>query len=738
MHYGPFFFTNTTGKTTVETVPPGMPIGQREALSPGDLDGVIRLYDERPEFTIITTNPMGLRVTVDAQTFTGPRSVNWVPGSMHEVTVETQVDGDSRYLFGRWSDDGEQTHMFEASLDTTVLTASFIEQTRIPADVFPADGGTVEITPVVADGFYTARSEVTITAMPAPGFFFVGWFGFTFRGIHGDASNPAVFTNNSAGTDYTAFFVTQSPLIIDTNISATRVEVNGMLSSLPTGFSFAPDTPVTIGPPPSVQTVPGGSTRFLLQSWSDGGAPTHDIVIPPEGAVIAADFQTQHLLTTAASPPDRGSVFVSPNAVDGYYNEGDQVTIAEAANDDLQFLIWLGDLSGFESPQTLVMGEQRDVTAFLGISQALESGRPVSVKFPEVASPTLFTDARAYWIRVPEGATELEIVYDNNTAGVDIDRFVLKDFFPFLTSEGVVVDHAATGFSGDETILVRPTSDPLLRAGVYFIAFGVLTPGTESNGRLTATVKGGDPFPAIDLSQSAFTFMIENAGAGDLNVLLNSDQPWLHVTPNQGTSTVEDGTEVTVSIDSTGLPPGTYDGAIGLLQVDSLPDLKGARLKAEPVSVPVTLVIVSSNPAINAGGVVNAASGGPTVVPGGVASIFGVNLAGGTQLASSTPLPTSLGGVQVTVNGIPAPIFFVSAFQINFQIPFDGLTNGSLTIVVIRDGVASSGEEVAVAEFAPGLFVVPQTSPNQALPIIQRFPDFSTISPANPAKAGVY
>jgi len=464
--------------------------------------------------------------------------------------------------------------------------------------------------------------------------------------------------------------------------------------------------------------------------------------------MIAADFQTQHLLTTAASPPDRGSVFVSPNAIDGYYNEEDQVTIAEAANDDSQFLIWLGDLSGFESPQTLVMGEQRDVAAFLGISQALESGRPVSVKFPEVVSPTLFTDARAYSIRVPEGATELEIVYDNNTAGVDIDLFVLKDFFPFLTSEGVVVDHAATGFSGDETILVRPTSDPSLRAGVYFIAFGVLTPGTKSNGRLTATVKGGDPFPAIDLSQSAFTFttdngnpapqtfMIENAGAGDLNVLLNSDQPWLHVTPNQGTSTVEDGTEVTVSIDSTGLPPGTYDGAIGILQVDSLPDLKGARLKAESVSVPVTLIIVSSNPAINAGGVVNAASGGPTVVPGGVASIFGANVAGGTQLASGTPLPTSLGGVQVTVNGIPAPIFFVSAFQINFQIPFDVLTNGSLTIVVIRDGVASSGEEVAVAEFAPGVFVVPQTSPNQALPIIQRFPDFSTISPANPAKAG--
>ena len=270
----------------------------------------------------------------------------------------------------------------------------------------------------------------------------------------------------------------------------------------------------------------------------------------------------------------------------------------------------------------------------------------------------------------------------------------------------------------------------------------------ESNGRLTATVTGGGPFPEVEISKPAFTFttdngspepqtfVIDNAGAGELNVLINSDRPWLHVTPNQGTAMGEEGTEVTVSIDSTGLPPGTYEGNVGILQVDSLPALNKARPKAEPLSVPVTLVIIPSGPTINAGGVVNAASGGPVVVPGGVASIFGVNLAGGTELATGTPLPTSLGGVQVTVNGIPAPIFFVSALQINFQIPFGVPTSGSLTIVVTRDGVDSPGEQVTVAEFAPGVFVVPQAPPNPALPIIQRFPDFSTISPTNPAKAG--
>ena len=341
MHYGPFFFTNRAGATTVETIPPGMPIGQRQALSPGDIDGVIRLYEEQPERTVVTTNPAGLRITVDGETFTAPRSFNWIPGSMHEVSVETQVDGDTRYLFGRWSDDGEQTHMYEASLDTTVLTASFIEQYRILTEVTPANGGSIEITPVAADGFHTARSEVGISATPAQGFFFAGWFGFTFRGIHGDASNPAVFTNNSGGSIYNAFFVTDPPLILDTNVPATRVDVDGVLRSLPAAISFPPGTTVTIGPPPFIQTC-RRQHALPASGLERRGAPTRDLVIPAEGDVITADFQVQHLLTTAASPPTRGSVFVSPNRFDGYYNEGDQVTIAGAPNDDSQFLLWFG------------------------------------------------------------------------------------------------------------------------------------------------------------------------------------------------------------------------------------------------------------------------------------------------------------------------------------------------------------------------------------------------------------
>lgn len=86
-------------------------------------------------------------------------------------------------------------------------------------------------------------------------------------------------------------------------------------------------------------------------------------------------------------------------------------------------------------------------------------------------------------------------------------------------------------------------------------------------------------------------------------------------------------------------------------------------------------VVCGQRPIISPGGVVNAASyttGGPSgkaVAVGSIVSIFGRNLATTTQSASSFPLPTALAGTSVTVNGIAAPIFFVSPNQINLQLP---------------------------------------------------------------------
>jgi len=88
-------------------------------------------------------------------------------------------------------------------------------------------------------------------------------------------------------------------------------------------------------------------------------------------------------------------------------------------------------------------------------------------------------------------------------------------------------------------------------------------------------------------------------------------------------------------------------------------------------------ILAAQKPIISPSGVVNAASyatsrtylGNQYLSGGSIASIFGTNLAASAQEASVVPLPVSLAGTSVTVNGIEAPLFFVSPSQINFQVP---------------------------------------------------------------------
>ena len=109
-----------------------------------------------------------------------------------------------------------------------------------------------------------------------------------------------------------------------------------------------------------------------------------------------------------------------------------------------------------------------------------------------------------------------------------------------------------------------------------------------------------------------------------------------------------------------------------------------------------------------------------------------MNLADGVQIAADVPLPLALGGAAVQVDGHNAPLFFVSPAQINFQVPFEVRTNATVEVVVIRNKVESPPVTVPVADYAPGVFVNPNTSE----PVIQRHPDGALITAANPAQSG--
>ena len=120
-------------------------------------------------------------------------------------------------------------------------------------------------------------------------------------------------------------------------------------------------------------------------------------------------------------------------------------------------------------------------------------------------------------------------------------------------------------------------------------------------------------------------------------------------------------------------------------------------------------LLLAQQPLVKPGGIVNGASFKPRVAPGSIASVFGNNLAASVISASATPLPTILGGTTVTLSGLTgpllAPLFYVSPSQINFQVPWEltGQSQASLTVTV--GGSTSNPVTVALANFAPGIFV---------------------------------
>ncbi len=106
---------------------------------------------------------------------------------------------------------------------------------------------------------------------------------------------------------------------------------------------------------------------------------------------------------------------------------------------------------------------------------------------------------------------------------------------------------------------------------------------------------------------------------------------------------------------------------------------------------------------------VSAASySGAAAAPEAIIAAFGTNLATGIAVATALPLPTTLAGSTVKVRDSAgterlAPLFFVSPFQINYQVP-PGTALGPATVTITGgDGKVSVGN-VQIAAVAPSLF----------------------------------
>jgi uncharacterized protein (TIGR03437 family) len=98
------------------------------------------------------------------------------------------------------------------------------------------------------------------------------------------------------------------------------------------------------------------------------------------------------------------------------------------------------------------------------------------------------------------------------------------------------------------------------------------------------------------------------------------------------------------------------------------------------------------------------------VAPGETVALIGNGLGPAqgiqTQVTPQSPFPTQVSGVQVTFDGMPAPLMWVQDSQINAVVPWS-LTPGSNTkICVSSSGAAANCLTWPVAQTVPGVFTV--------------------------------
>lgn len=367
MHYSNSGFS-LDGNADLETVPQGIPIGQRNGLSAGDIDAISRIYGFTPSQTTVTTIPTGLSIVVDGTRLTAPQSFNWGPGSTHTIAVDAvQQTGSTatptRNNFVRWSDGGSLSHTFTAGASQTVVAAEFQQSFRVQSSVLGGNG-TVTVEPPSADGYYLAGTKIKVTARPAPGSRFYRWQGSDpeFFG-YGLAAEEMLIEVRST-LNFPGQFSDQFMTSIESTPPGQEILIDGVPYYTPARFlSFTAGTTHTLSLDPQQYDLTS-SSRFNFSGWEDGSlSAARTVQVGSTPPVYAARFAKQHFMNYDFN--NGGSVILSPEG-DGYYDDGSRVTLTATPRGNATLQYWLGDVVSGGTTQNVLMDRSKFLLAWFG------------------------------------------------------------------------------------------------------------------------------------------------------------------------------------------------------------------------------------------------------------------------------------------------------------------------------------------------------------------------------------
>jgi uncharacterized protein (TIGR03437 family) len=118
--------------------------------------------------------------------------------------------------------------------------------------------------------------------------------------------------------------------------------------------------------------------------------------------------------------------------------------------------------------------------------------------------------------------------------------------------------------------------------------------------------------------------------------------------------------------------------------------------------------------------------------PGNIVQIYGSGLAAQTSSPTVLPLPTLINGTIVVIGGIQAPLYYVSATQINAQIPFELTAGNQYEVIVSANGALTTPQPIQLTDAVPSIFQFNSGA------VVAEHQDGTLVSDSSPAAPGEY
>ena len=554
MGYGRYNDTRDPLRPTIETRPAGMPIGLYLTLSPQEIAVVGQMYGQAPGGTLISSNPAGLTILVDGAPVETPQTFNWAVGETHTLEAQgPQGDDTVRYVFGRWSDDGDAAHTITVADGLSVYNASFIRE--YPLRTAVSGNGTVAADRPSDDGFYVDGTVVTLTATPAAGNSFRGWSGFQST-LEGLGANPVKVRLNFAGANYTANFISRTPTVITTDPPVIPIVVDGSSWVGPRGLDWANNTTHTFSVASPV--TPKAGVRYVFQKWSDGNTSLTRNVTATTPTNFTAIYTTQYQISFGTSGGGGGTVRTTPSSSDGFYDKGTKVQVTATPMNAGTFANWTGDFTGTAAAHTVALNDTIFVTANFPNAGGMNTSSVVHAATLQPGPVAPGQQITIYGVAIgPDQAMTAD------PAAGPVTRLggtsVLFDGTPaqmLMASAGRVMAVAPASVAGNPTTAVHldvnGKTSPTVTLGVLDTYPGLFTADGSGSGAVQ-TVGGGGP--TISLLATGVG-LVDGSGAplAPLQVWIGGQQA---VVSNVGPA---DGQPGVVRIDAT-MPDGVGSGA---------------------------------------------------------------------------------------------------------------------------------------------------------------------------------